>query len=337
MTCLGHGERAMSDSELRFRAVDSHTEGMPTRVITAGVDVLPGASMLERKLRFERERDGIRRLLMREPRGHSAMSGAILQPPCRPEADWGVLFIEVSGCLPMCGHGTIGVATTLVAERLVEVSEPETVIVLDVPAGLVEARVEVHDGRPVRVTLRNVAAYVEALDQEAAGFRYDMAFGGNFYAIADAGQIGLEVVPECAGELIAAGLELMAAVPEPVHPEDPAIRGCHHVIWTGAPGAGADARAATAIHPGWIDRSPCGTGTSARMAMLHHRGCLALRRPFVHESIIGTRFTGRLLAETEVGSRPAVIPEISGRAWITGRGEYVLDPSDPFPEGFVVG
>jgi proline racemase len=325
------------DSMLRFRAVDSHTEGMPTRVITDGVGVLPGDTMLERKLRFERERDGIRRLLMREPRGHRAMSGAILQPPCRPEADWGVVFIEVSGCLPMCGHGTIGVATVLVAERLVEVTEPETVIVLDVPAGLVQARVEVQDGRPTRVTLRNVPAYVEALDQETAGIRYDIAFGGNFYAIADAAQVGLEVVPERAGDLIAAGLELMAAVPEPVHPEDPAIRGCHHVIWTAPPSDGADGRAATAIHPGWVDRSPCGTGTSARMAALHRRGGLALGQPFVHESIIGTRFTGRLIEETEVASRPAVIPEISGRAWITGRGEYILDPTDPFPEGFVVG
>jgi proline racemase len=327
----------MSDRELCFRAVDSHTEGMPTRVIIDGVGVLPGATMLERKLRFERERDGIRRLLMREPRGHRAMSGAILQPPVRPEADWGVVFIEVTGCLPMCGHGTIGVATVLVAEGLVPVSEPETVIVLDVPAGLVQARVQVRDGRPVQVTLRNVPSFVEALDQEADGIAYDMAFGGNFYAIADAGQVGLEVVPERAGELIEAGLALMQAVPEPVHPEDPAIRGCHHVIWTGPPSDGADARAATAIHPGWVDRSPCGTGTSARMATLHRRGGLALGQPFVHESIIGTRFTGRLIEEIEIGARPAVIPEISGRAWITGRGEYVLDPSDPFPEGFVVG
>ncbi|HEX5193914.1 MAG TPA: proline racemase family protein [Solirubrobacteraceae bacterium] len=327
----------MSDRELCFRAVDSHTEGMPTRVIIDGVGVLPGATMLERKLRFERERDGIRRLLMREPRGHRAMSGAILQPPVRPEADWGVVFIEVTGCLPMCGHGTIGVATVLVAEGLVPVSEPETVIVLDVPAGLVQARVQVRDGRPVQVTLRNVPSFVEALDQEADGIAYDMAFGGNFYAIADAGQVGLEVVPERAGELIEAGLALMQAVPEPVHLEDPAIRGCHHVIWTGPPSDGADARAATAIHPGWVDRSPCGTGTSARMATLHRRGGLALGQPFVHESIIGTRFTGRLIEEIEIGARPAVIPEISGRAWITGRGEYVLDPSDPFPEGFVVG
>jgi proline racemase len=325
---------------LRLRAVDSHTEGMPTRVVVDGVGQLPGATMLERKLRFEAERDGLRRLLMREPRGHAAMSGAILQPPCRPDADWGVVFIEVSGCLPMCGHGTIGVATVLVEERLVEITEPETLIRLDVPAGLVEARVAVRDGHARAVTIRNVPAFAVELDAEAAGVRYDLAFGGNFYAIADAASAGLRVAPETAGELIDAGLRLMAAVPEPVHPLDPEIRGCHHVIWTADPDPdrpGADGRAATAIHPGWLDRSPCGTGTSARMAVLHARGRLGIGEPYVHESVIGTRFTGRLLETTTVGDRPAVVPEITGRAWITGRAEYVLDPADPFPEGFVLG
>ena len=320
-----------------FQAVDSHTEGMPTRVVTGGVGVLPGDTMLERKLRFEHERDGVRKLLMHEPRGHGAMSGAILQPPCRPDADAGVVFIEVSGCLPMCGHGTIGVATVLVETGMVEVTEPETVVRLDVPAGLVEARVAVRDGHATSVTLRNVPSFLHATDVETNGVRHDVAFGGNFYVIADAASAGLTVAPEHAGELIAAGLELMAAVEEPVHPEDPDIRGVRHVIWT-APGRdGADSRSAVAIHPGWIDRSPCGTGTSARMAQLWGRGELALGTPFVHESMIGTRFTGRLLAETTVGGRPAAIPQITGRAWITGMGQYLLDPEDPFPEGFRVG
>jgi proline racemase len=319
-----------------FKAVDSHTEGMPTRVITEGVGTLPGATMLERKLHFEREQDGIRRLLMNEPRGHAAMSGAILQPPCREDADWGVVFIEVSGCLPMCGHGTIGVATVLVEMGMVEVTEPETIVRLDVPAGLVQARVRVQDGKARSVSLRNVPAFVHELGATANGIGYDMAFGGNFYAIADAATAGLTVTPEHADELIAAGLELMANVPTPVHPEDPDIQGCRHVIWTAPPSDGADARGATAIHPGWIDRSPCGTGTSARMAALWSRGALRLDTPFVHESLIGTRFTGRLLEEVTVGERPAVIPEISGRAWITAMAEYRLDPDDPFPEGFKI-
>lgn len=302
-----------------LRTVESHTEGMPTRVVVDGVGVLPGATMLERKQYVEREADHLRTLLMHEPRGHSAMSGALLQPPLRAGADWGVVFVEVSGCLPMCGHGTIGVATVLVQTGMVTVTEPETVVRLDVPAGLVEARVTVRDGKATAVTIRNVPSFfVESFDG------YDLAFGGNFYAIADAAAHGLAVAPEHAGRLIAAGLELMATVPEPVHPRDPGIRGCKHVIWIG------EDRSAVAIHPGWLDRSPCGTGTSARMAQLHARGELALGEPFVHRSVIGTSFTGRLVEETGEG----VIPEITGRAWITGTATYTLDPDDPFPAGF---
>jgi proline racemase len=292
---------------------------MPTRVITSGVGVLPGATMLERKLHVEREADHLRTLLMHEPRGHGAMSGALLQPPIRPDADWGVVFIEVSGCLPMCGHGTIGVATVLVETGMVTVTEPETVIRLDVPAGLIEARVAVSDGRAMSVTIKNVPSFfVEARDG------YDLAFGGNFYAIADAAEHGLVVAPEHAGRLIDAGLELMATVGDPVHPRDPDIHGCRHVIWVGTD------RSAVAIHPGWVDRSPCGTGTSARMAQLNHHGQLAIGEDFVHRSIIGSAFTGRLLEATPDG----VIPEITGRAWITGMGQYLLDPDDPFPAGF---
>ena len=286
-------------------AVDSHTEGMPTRVVTGGVGPIPGATMLERKLHFEAEMDDLRLLLMREPRGHSAMSGAILQPPTRPDADWGVLFIEVSGCLPMCGHGTIGVATVLVETGMVEVTEPETVIALDTPAGLVRVRVEVQDGRATGVTLRNVPSFLLARDREIGGVPYDMAYGGNFYALVEAAAAGMVVDPERSGELIARGLEIMAAINRadaPVHPEDARITGCRHVVfYDDAPGG---ARNATAIEPGWLDRSPCGTGTSARMAALHARGELALGEAFVNESVIGTSFTGRLVEETTVGGLP---------------------------------
>jgi proline racemase len=319
---------------MKFEAIDSHTEGMPTRVVTAGVDPIPGATMLERKLHFESQMDDLRLLLMREPRGHNAMSGAILQPPTRDDADWGVLFIEVSGCLPMCGHGTIGVATVLVEEGLVDVGEPETVVRLDTPAGLVEARVAVSNGRARSVTLRNVPAFVHERGRRVDDLALDIAFGGNFYAFVPVP----DVDPARADEYIARGLELMAAVNEdpPVHPEDPRISGCRHVVFY-APGRdGAHARNATSIHPGWLDRSPCGTGTCARMALLHANGNLAVGDPFVNESLIGTRFTGRLVAETTVGGVPAVVPEITGRAWITGRGEYMLEADDPFPAGFVL-
>ena len=329
----------------RYEAVDSHTEGMPTRVITGGLGPLPGDSMQERRLYFERHLDDLRLLLMREPRGHSAMSGAFLQPATRPDADWGVLFVEVSGCLPMCGHGTIGVATVLVETGMVEVTEPETRIRLDTPAGLVEVAVAVSGGRAERVTLRNVPAFVSALDAEvevdALGgpVRYDMAYGGNFYALVPAASIGLDPVPANSAELIARGLAIAEAInasAEPVHPLDAAIRGCKHVVFH-APGEdGANARNATAIHPGWLDRSPCGTGTSARMAALHARGELALGQEFVNESIIGSRFTGRLVDEVSLGTTPAVVPEVSGRAWITGMAQYLLDPTDPFPAGFAL-
>jgi proline racemase len=327
-----------------FSAVDSHTEGMPTRVVTGGVATLPGATMLERKLWFEANSDGLRELLMREPRGHAAMSGAILQPPTRPDADFGVLFIEVSGCLPMCGHGTIGVATVLVETGMVPVTEPVTTVALDTPAGLVTVRVDVADGRAMAVTLRNVPAFVVDTDAQVdipglGTVTYDMAFGGNFYALLPAADVGVTPYPEQAGRLIEVGRQIMTAINatrRPVHPEDERIAGCHHVVLHEPGTDGADARAATSIHPGWLDRSPCGTGTSARLAQLHAAGVLELGQPFVNESVIGTRFTGRVVAETEVAGRAAVIPEITGRAWITGMGQYLLDADDPFPAGFTL-
>jgi proline racemase len=300
--------------------------------------------MADRRVHFLEHMDDLRLLLMREPRGHGAMSGAILQPPTRSDADWGVLFIEVSGCLPMCGHGAIGVATVLVETGMVEVREPETVVRLDTPAGLVEARVAVRDGRAAAVTLRNVPSFLHARDREVdvpgvGRVRYDMAFGGNFYALLPAASVGLAVDPARSAELIRGGLAIIAAidaVDRPVHPADARMVGCHHVVLHAPGGHGADARAATAIHPGWLDRSPCGTGTSARMAALHARGELALGDPWVNESVIGTRFTGRLVEATQVAGRPAVVPEITGRAWITGMASYLLDADDPFPAGFAL-
>ncbi|MFF9213381.1 MULTISPECIES: proline racemase family protein [unclassified Streptomyces] len=328
-----------------YHAVDSHTEGMPTRVITGGVGVLPGATMAERRRHLIEHLDHVRTLLMYEPRGHSAMSGAILQPPTRPDADHGVLFIEVSGALPMCGHGTIGVATVLVETGMVPVTEPVTTVRLDTPAGLVTADVRVADGVAEQVTLTNVPAFCAALDRTAdvPGYgtvRYDLAYGGNFYAFAELDALGLPFERARKDELLAAGLALMDAVnaspDRPVHPESPEIAGLKHVYLI-APGSDAKhSRHAMAIHPGWFDRSPCGTGTSARMAQLHARGELALGADFVNESFIGTRFVGRLVAETAVGGVPAVVPTVTGRAWITGTAQYFLDPDDPFPAGFLL-
>lgn len=326
----------------RFTAVDSHTEGMPTRVITDGVGVIPGATMFDKRRHFMQNMDDIRLFLMNEPRGHSAMSGAILQPSTRPDADWGIVYIEVSGCLPMCGHGTIGAATVLVEERMVEVHEPVTVVRLDTPAGLVIATVQVEQGRAKHVTLTNVPSFSLGLDCTVAvpGFgdiTYDIAFGGNFYAIIPTERFGIEHARANKHEMMDAALRTMDAinaVQEPVHPENPEIRGVHH-IYLEAPGSNARySRHAMAIHPGWYDRSPCGTGTSARMAQLHARGLLPLHTDFINESFIGTQFIGQLVEETRVAGVPAVIPTITGRAWITGHAEYVYDPTDPFPIGF---
>jgi proline racemase len=325
-----------------FHAVDSHTEGMPTRVITGGVNVVPGTSMFERRQYFVEHLDHVRQLLMNEPRGHSAMSGAILQPPARPDADWGVLFIEVSGCLPMCGHGAIGVATVLVETGMVEVAEPVTTIRLDTPAGLVVAEVAVTDGKATAVTIQNVPSFVLGLDRtvKVPGFgnvRYDMAFGGNFYAILELDQLGIPFGREHKQHILDAGLAIMDAINDqdiPVHPGNTQIAGCHHV-YLAAPGSTArHSRHAMAIYPGWFDRSPCGTGTSARMAQLHARGELPLHTDFENESFIGTRFVGRLAAQTSVAGLPAVLPLVTGRAWITGTAQYFLDPADPFPAGF---
>ncbi|MGA5411666.1 proline racemase family protein [Streptomyces lavendulocolor] len=325
-------------------AVDSHTEGMPTRVITGGIGTVPGATMAERRRHFADHFDHVRTLLMYEPRGHAAMSGAILQPPTRPDADFGVLFIEVSGLLPMCGHGTIGVATVLVETGMVPVTEPVTTVRLDTPAGLVRADVRVVDGAATSVTLTNVPAFAVALDRtvdvpDLGEVAYDLAYGGNFYAFVELDALGLPFDRSRKDDLLAAGLAVMDAInttDRPVHPEDPGIGGVKHV-YLAAPGSDATrSRHAMAIHPGWFDRSPCGTGTSARMAQLHARGLLPLDRDFVNESFIGTRFTGRLTGTTTVGGLPAVVPAITGRAWITGTAQYFLDPDDPFPAGFLL-
>jgi len=324
-------------------AVDSHTEGMPTRVVTGGVGRIPGATMNDRRLYAIEHLDGLRGLLMNEPRGHASMSGALLQPPARDDADWGVVFIEASGFLPMCGHGTIGVATVLVETGMVEVTEPVTEIRLDVPAGLVIARVAVEGGRAKHVTIENVPSFAERLDAsiEVPGYGevpYSVAFGGNFYALVELDDVGLPFDRARKDEILRAGLAIMDAINTQAPPQHPVIAGANHVHHVEFIAPGSDAvrsRHAMAIHPGWFDRSPCGTGTSARMAELYARGELALDTDFVNESFIGTEFAGRLLRETEVGGVPAVVPTITGRAWVTGLGQYFLDDDDPFPEGFV--
>ena len=325
--------------------VETHTEGMPTRVITSGVGEIPGATMAERRLYFMEHMDFWRHWLMNEPRGHGAMSGAILQKPTRADADWGVLYIEVSGCLPMCGHGTIGVATALVEKQLVTVTEPVTTIRLDTPAGLVIVDVAVKDGHAQSVTLTNVPSFSYALDQvvNVAGLgqlTYDMAYGGNFYAIVPIDQVGIEFKRENGQKLLDLGLKISEAINEqnrPVHPENPDIAICHHIdfITPGEQGA-MHWKNAMAIYPGWFDRSPCGTGTSARLAQMVARGQFKEGDVLLNDSWIGSYFEGRIKERTTVAQFDAIIPIITGRAWVMGEATWTLDPRDPFPAGFIL-
>ena len=334
----------MIDSLRTVTTVETHTEGMPTRVVTSGVGEIPGKTMFEKRLYFMKNLDYIREWLMFEPRGHSAMSGAILQKPTRPDADWGVVYIEVSGCLPMCGHGTIGVATALVEKKMVTVVEPITTIKLDTPAGLVTVDVKVKDGKAENVTIINVPSFSYALDQtvNVAGLgelKYDMAYGGNFYAIVPIERVGIEFKRENGQKRLDFGLLISDAMNEqnrPVHPENPDIAVCHHIDFI-SPGANAlHWKNAMAIHPGWFDRSPCGTGTSARLAQMVARGEFNDDDVLINESWIGSHFEGRVKEHVKVGDFDAIVPMITGRAWVMGEATWLLDPADPFPNGFIV-
>jgi proline racemase len=271
------------------------------------------------------------------------MSGAILQKSTRPDADWGVVYIEVSGCLPMCGHGTIGVATVLVEKKLVPVVEPITTVRLDTPAGLVTVDVQVKNGKAEKVTLTNVPSFSYQLDQtvDVPGYgkiKYDIAFGGNFYAIIPVERIGIEFKHENGQKFLTAGLAISDAINQqnkPVHPENPDIAICHHIDFIAPGNNSLHWKNAMAIHPGWFDRSPCGTGTSARLAQMVARGEFKDNDVLINESWIGSQFEGRVKEHTTVAGLPAIIPTVTGRAWIMGEATWVLDPNDPFPNGFI--
>jgi len=335
---------------LRFQrmisTIDTHTEGEPTRTIIGGLPHIPGDSVPAKMAYVRDHLDDLRQMLMYEPRGNEVMSGAILTPPCREDADMGVIYIEVGGYLPMCGHDTIGCCTALVEAGIVPVEEPITTIRLDTPAGLVVARVAVVNGRAREVTFTNAPAFLYRKDVEVrvpghGDVTLDIAYGGNFYALVEARQLGLAIEAERAGEIVQAGKAVRAAVNQAVHvqhPEMEFIEGLTHVEFYGPPTrSDADVKNAVVIPPGSIDRSPCGTGTSAKLAVLHARGALQENREFVHESIIGTVFRARIVGTARVGSFPAVIPEISGRAYVTGMHHFVVDPEDPLKRGFLLG
>ncbi len=333
----------MADTE-RIVAIDTHTGGEPTRTIFFGLPPIPGDTVAARALYLREHMDWIRTALVHEPRGSSVMSGVVLTEPCRRGADFGVIFVEVGGYLPMCGHDTIGCCTALVEAGLVRGSG-ETSVVLDTPGGPVTAQVLIDRGKAVRVSFRSVPAFVFTLDAPVSvpGFgtvNVDVAYGGNVYASVDARRLGLRLVPEGAADLVRVGIALRDAVRRRIHVRHPDFAWIdeitHVQFTTPSENPGVSGRNVVVIPPGAIDRSACGTGTAARLAILHARGEVVLGEPFVHESLIGTTLTGRIVEETKVGDYAAVIPEISGRAYVTGHHEFVVDPGDPLKDGFLL-
>lgn len=327
-------------------AIDSHTEGEPTRVVIGGVPVIPGNTFQEKWKWAKENLDDLRKMLMFEPRGSNVMSGSIITTPCTPGADVGVIYIEVSGFLPICGHGTIGTCTVLVESGLVPVTEPVTYLTLDTPAGLVKAMVSVEDGVAKDVTIQNVPAFLYKSDvvvdvPELGKVKLDIVYGGNFYAILPADSVGLEIAPRAAKEIARKGSLIREAIfeqVEVVHPLNPAINRCTHVRFiSGVPNKPAHTRNAVLYSVEAIDRSPCGTGTCAEMALRYSKGIQKLNEEFVSESIIGSLFYGSLVEETKVGPYPAVVPTIRGSAYISGIQQFVLDERDPFPHGFYLG
>lgn len=331
-------------SQHSFFCIDGHTCGNPVRLVAGGGPRLEGATMLERRAQFLAEYDWIRTALMFEPRGHDQMSGSILYPPTRDDCDIAILFIETSGCLPMCGHGTIGTVTLALEHGLVTPSTPGE-LWLDTPAGRVRAEYS-QQGRYVEeVRITNVPSFVHSrgvtVHCEGLGeVTVDVAYGGNFYAIVEPQAGFRDMADFSAVELIGLSGRLRAALnnaQEFVHPEHPEIRRLTHILWTGAPlDPEADARNAVFYGDKALDRSPCGTGTSARMAHWAARGDLKPGDEFRHESIIGSIFRGRVEGETQVGGIPAIIPSIAGWARMTGLNTIFVDDRDPFAHGFQV-
>jgi proline racemase len=339
-------------------AVDAHACGEPGRVITGGVLDVPGKTMFEKMRHLETEADGLRLRMLREPRGYPAANCNLILPPTHPEADAGFVIMEQTEYPGMSGSNTICVVTVLIETGMIAAKEPVTRLKLETPAGLIGVEAEVRSGKVKKVTFRNVPAFATHLDAhlEVRGLgtvTVDVAYGGMFYVIAEAAPLGFRLTPDEARDIVRVAETIKAAAREqlPVtHPDNPGIAGISIAQISGEPSR-SDAHRKNAVvvstgafdwsrpssWTGALDRSPCGTGTCAKMAALHAKGKLPLGQDFVHEGILGTTFTGRLIEETRVGGYAAVVPALSGQAWITGFAQYVVDPEDPFPDGFTVG
>jgi proline racemase len=339
-------------------AVDAHACGEPGRVITGGVLDVPGKTMFEKKVYLETQADHLRLRMLREPRGYPAANCNLILPTTHPDADAGFVIMEQVEYPPMSGTNTICVVTVLIETGMVPAVEPLTRLKLETPAGLIAIEAEVRNGKVRKVTFRNVPAFATHLDApvDVRGLgtvTVDVAYGGMFYVIAEAAPLGFRLTPDEAADIVRLAERIKAAAREQlpvVHPENPGISGVTIAQISGEPSKPEAHRKNTVVvstgtldwsqpekWSGVLDRSPCGTGTCAKMAALHAKGKLPLGQDFVHEGILGTTFTGRLIEETRVGPYAAVVPTLSGQAWITGFAQYVVDPEDPFPDGFTVG
>lgn len=329
-----------------FVCIDAHTCGNPVRVVKHGGPDLNGANMSEKRQHFLREYDWIRKGLMFEPRGHDMMSGSIFYPPANPDNDFGILFIETSGCLPMCGHGTIGAITIGIEEGLI-IPKVSGEVRMETPAGLVKIAYRQTADKVDWVRLTNVKSYLAATDltiesSHLGALVFDVSYGGNFYAIVDPQKNFSGIQDFSASQLIQFSQELRARINEKypdkfIHPEDETIKDVSHMLWTGTT-ISSDATARNAVFYGdkAIDRSPCGTGTSARMAQWHAKGKLNKGDIFIHESFIGSKFIGRVEEETDLMGKPAIIPSIQGWAKIYGQNTITIDDDDPYAHGFQV-
>ncbi|WP_202701544.1 4-hydroxyproline epimerase [Flavobacterium sp. UGB4466] len=330
-----------------FFCVDAHTCGNPVRVVAGGGPNLTGANMSEKRQHFLKEFDWIRKGLMFEPRGHDMMSGSILYPPSDPANDFGILFIETSGCLPMCGHGTIGTITIAIEEGLITPKVPGK-IRMEAPAGLVNIEYQQTGNKVDWVRLTNVKSYLAAegltIDcPELGEITFDVAYGGNYYAIVDPQENFSGIQNFSAGKIIQLSQEVRkrinAKYPDYfIHPENDTIRDVSHMLWTGEPlDPTSSGRNAVFYGDKAIDRSPCGTGTSARIAQLHAKGKLKVGEDFIHESYIGSKFIGKVVEETSIGDIPAIVPSIQGWAKVYGYNTIIIDEAnDPYAHGFQV-
>jgi proline racemase len=334
-----------AESWTRVTTVDAHTEGEPLRVILSGFPELPGKTILERRRLVKEQHDTLRQALMWEPRGHADMYGCIVTPPERPDSDVGVLFMHNEGFSTMCGHGIIAVTTVLLELGLVPLRGPLTEVRIDSPAGLIVAQAHATGGRIASVSFRNVPSFAAALDQTIAlpglgRVRYDLAFGGAYYAYVQAAEVGLECTPTDYRRLIDVGMQIKRAVmrARPIeHPGDPDLAFLYGTIFIGPPTQPhAHSRNVCVFAEGEVDRSPTGTGVSGRLALHHARGEIGINESIIIESILGTAFSCRVLETARAGNFAAVIPEVQGRAFITGRHEFLIDPADPLKEGFIL-